>query len=491
MTGSRRETAGQQTATRRSQDGAGRGRSRRRGHATDRIALRERMPLILFLSALIIVTLGGGSSRTDVASLVYVRPCLVVLIAMMALQVPPQNLRPLRWPLLLAAVGLLLVVAQLIPLPPAIWMMLPGHDVVAGAAIAQGIPQAWRPLSLTPDLTLQAALWFLAPAAAFLGWACLTEADRRIALLAVIAVCLVSAILGGLQASGGVLYLYQRTYEGNAVGFLANRNHQGALLALAFPLLRVATLLPTRSSRLARARMIAAGVAALALVPMILLTASRAGMALGVLGIVIAGVMAPWQEPGRATGKFTRIMPLVMAGALIVSGLLVLLSGRALSVSRLFGSNVESDLRVRYAPLTFDLARQYFPTGSGAGSFDAVFRIAEPDAILKPTFFNHAHNDFLEIVLTTGVFGALLVLVGLGWWLSRGWRLARDRLNERASGGARSREWTIPLALAGWSAMLILMLASIVDYPLRTPLLGFIFAVAACWTARAPASFTK
>lgn len=491
MTGSIRETAGRQTATGRSQAGTGRRGGRRRENAVGKIALRERMPLILFLAALIVVTLGGGSSRTDVASLVYVRPCLVLIIAMMALLVQPENLRPLRWPLLLATLALLVVGAQLIPLPPAVWMALPGHDLVAGAAVAQGVPQIWRPLSLTPDLTLQAALWFLAPAAAFLGWACLTETDRRIAVLAVIAVCLVSAILGGLQASGGMLYLYQRTYEGNAVGFLANRNHQGALLALAFPLLRVATLLPTRSSGIVRARMIAAGVAALALVPMILLTASRAGMALGVLGIVIAGVIAPWQTPGRTTGKFARIMPLVMAGALIASGLLVLLSGRALSVSRLFGSNVESDLRVRYAPLTFDLARQYFPTGSGAGSFDAVFRIAEPDAILKPTFFNHAHNDFLEIVLTTGVPGALLVLAGLGWWLTRGWRLASDRWNERGVRGAHSRDWTASLALAGLSAMLILMVASIVDYPLRTPLLGFVFALSACWTVKPPASFTK
>lgn len=434
---------------------------------------RDRLPLLLFIAALAIVALGGGSNRTDVESLLFVRPCLVLILAGLTLLVRPDDLLPYRWPLSLAALGMLLIVVQLIPLPPALWTLLPGRALAARAFALQGLPLPWQPWSLTPDLTLQAGLWFLSPATALLGWACLPKSDRPAAVLAILAFCMTSALLGGLQASSGFLYLYERTYEGNAVGLLANRNHQGALLALAFPLLRVATLLPARSAQTARLRLIAAGLAALTLVPMILLTASRAGVALGVLGIVLAGSIAPWRTQDRQSGPLARYLPVAMIGALVA------VMGRALSLTRLFSSDVESDLRVRYAPQVLELVRTYFPAGSGFGSFDTVFRAGEPDAFLKPTFFNHAHNDWVEIVLTAGLPGFLLLTAGLGWWLARGWALFRTRWGNRAT----NRGWADPLARAGWGTLLILMLASVADYPLRTPLLAFVFAAAACWAA--------
>src|SRR3546814_17873750 len=42
-----------------------------------------------------------------------------------------------------------------------------------------------------------------------------------------------------------------------------------------------------------------------------------------------------------------------------------------------------------------------------------------------PTYFNHAHNDFLEIVLDGGLPALLLMLVAIGWYgmaSMRAWR---------------------------------------------------------------------
>lgn len=443
--------------------------------------MRERLPLILLVAALVIVALGGGSNRTDVISLLYVRPCLIVILMAMAMLVRWHDVAAYRWPFWLMVAALLLVILQLVPLPPAIWMALPGRAPVIDAAGIQGVAQVWRPLTLTPDLTLQAGLWFLAPAAAVLGWACLPERDRPAMIMAVIILCMASAVLGGLQASQGAdspLYLYRRTYQGNGVGLLANRNHQGALLALAFPLLWVMTLLPTTSRRWARIRPIAATFCAFVLLPAILLTASRAGIALGLLGIVLA-VLIAYQGPSiRFGGRVARVWPVAMAAGLVACGGLVAILGRALALDRLLGSDIESDLRVRYMSAVVTLVRTYFPAGSGLGSFDPVFRMGEPDLFLKPTFYNHAHNDYLEVILTAGLPGIMLLVAGAGWWLTRGWVLFRTPSEH--DGG---RDWSRSLALAAWSAILILMLASIVDYPLRTPLLGFMIALLACWMA--------
>lgn len=432
------------------------------------------LPLVLFYAAFVVLAMGGGSNRTDVLSLLYVRPTLVVLLAAMVTLVQVDQLRPLRTPLMLLACGILLALIQLIPLPPSLWTMLSGRELVLEAAQAQGVAQPWRPISLTPDLTIQALLWFLAPACALIGWAALPVVSRRLVLFAVLGMGMASALLGGLQAVQGVgspLYLYQRTYEGNAVGFLANRNHQAALLAAMFPLLRVVTLLPAATPQIALRRLIAAGLCALALVPLILLTASRAGMGLMVVGIIMAGIMAP-----MANGRKGRLVSWALVLGGVVIGALVFIFGRALAIDRLFELNALDDLRLRNTPQVLKMIWDFFPFGSGLGSFDPVFRISEPDVLLRPTTYNHAHNDYFEVAMTGGVAGVVLIIAGLIWWLVAGWRLFRNRRH------STSREY---LARAGWSVMLILMLASTVDYPVRPPLMGFVFALVAAWVAEA------
>ena len=432
------------------------------------------LPLVLFYAAFAVLILGGGSNRTDVLSLFYVRPALVMLLAAMALLVQPDQLRPLCVPLMLLACGVGLTLIQLVPLPPALWTALPGRELMLEAARAQGIAQPWRPLSLTPDLTLQALLWFLAPACALVGWAVLPMDSRRLVLLAVLGMGMASALLGGFQAAQGVgspLYLYQRTYEGNAVGFLANRNHQAALLAAMFPLLRILTLLPASTPQVVLRRLVAAGLCALALVPLILLTASRAGVGLMLVGMVMAALMAP-----MAKGRKGRLVSWALLLGGVALAALVFFFGRALAIDRLFQLNALDDLRLRNTPQVLKMIWDFFPFGSGLGSFDPVFRILEPDVLLRPTTYNHAHNDYFEVAMTGGIVGIILIVTGLAWWLVAGWRLFRERGRATFSG---------LLGRAGWSIMLILILASTVDYPVRPPLMGFILALAAAWIAQA------
>ena len=117
------------------------------------------------------------------------------------------------------------------------------------------------------------------------------------------------------------------------------------------------------------------------------------------------------------------------------------------------------------------MIRDYFPIGSGLGGFDPMFRMQEPFALLKPTYFNHAHNDFLEIVLDAGLPGLVLLIGGLGWcfWTSVvAWRNKHDMLPKLGS-----------------ATMLLLIAGSLFDYPLRTPMMMAFAVVASVWLGAA------
>jgi O-antigen ligase len=121
---------------------------------------------------------------------------------------------------------------------------------------------------------------------------------------------------------------------------------------------------------------------------------------------------------------------------------------------------------------------EFMPVGSGFGSFDPVFRGFEPDSSLDVRFFNHAHNDLLELAISGGAIALLLLAVFVVWWIVRSWAAFRPY---------RNRARSALVARAGAIMIAILFLASLVDYPLRTPLMAAIFAVAAAWLARSDA----
>jgi O-antigen ligase len=153
--------------------------------------------------------------------------------------------------------------------------------------------------------------------------------------------------------------------------------------------------------------------------------------------------------------------------------------GRAEAIQRLaLSGNFESEDRFLHLPEFFALARDYFPYGSGAGTFDPVYRVVESDALLGATYYNHAHNELVETLLTGGLLSVVVLGLFVLWWLRACWRLF-----------ARGRAVSIEAQYGRAGAIIVgvLLLAGLVDYPMRTPLLSVVFAVAACWLAGAVA----
>jgi len=117
---------------------------------------------------MVLVVLGGGSalfpSTRMLAELIGVALLAVALWRDDAGRGTPRASTPL-W-LLATLAGLF--VLHLIPLPPALWTLVPGRDIVADGDRLLFDAMPWRALSIDPDATIRSAL-MLIPAVIFLA----------------------------------------------------------------------------------------------------------------------------------------------------------------------------------------------------------------------------------------------------------------------------------------------------------------------------------
>jgi O-antigen ligase len=429
-----------------------------------------------FLAFLAVVALTGGSARaTSLAHGATLAAATLAAAGWLALARPARE-RGLRPAFALLGLCAALLCLQLVPLPPAWWAALPGRQAYAAAAAVADPAPRWRPLSLAPDLTWSAFFALAVPFAVLLGLSRLSSRRRAALLLPVAALIFVSGVLGLAQVSGGPgspLRWYGGSPDGSAIGFLANRNHQALLLACALPILAALASIPsTRPERRVAFHWGVLGVAAF-VVLMLPTTGSRAGLVLGALAILLAlAIAAPAILRGLSRMRRRQRRRFLAGGAAAVlafAAVLVFL-GRNVAFTRIATLDPMADQRLRAFPVVMEMTRTFFPVGSGLGSFDPVFRHFEPFALLKLTYFNQAHNDIVQLVLEGGAPAALLLLGFVLWWglaTFRAWRAA-------PSAQALA-------ARAGSAVILLCLLASIVDYPLRTSLMLSLFCVAAVW----------
>lgn len=435
------------------------GRARRRGRPALSLAAGGTLLLLAICAA------GGGSARVDPASLLYLRPIVAVLLAGLIL-LPVRDAGALRTPLWLLAAWAATIAVQLVPLPPSLWQALPGHGRFGEVSTLTGEASPWRPISLTPMLTWNALLALLPAWAGLVAASRLGERALASVPAALLVVAGVSVLFGALQIAAGSGYLYAVTSPGLPVGLFANRNHQAAFLAATLPLAAVWAW-PRGDRPFDRLRPWLALGGALLLVVFLTVTGSRAGLALGGVGLVVALLLAPPLalpiRGGRRAHRGPRWWRLVPLALALGAVLLAVTLGRSLATERLVAlTGTTAEQRTQALPTLLAMVDDFFPIGSGFGSFDPVFRVFEPDALLHRSVFNHAHNDLVEVALTGGAPALIVLGVFLVWF------------GRQTIAALRSSDRT---RIAAAVSVAILLAASMVDYPLRTPLLGLVTAL--------------
>lgn len=433
-------------------------------------------PFLFFAVFFLLIVVVGGASRADSQAQIFARGFSVAFAAVVLAFARREHFGRVSTPLLFLAALASFMLLQLVPLPASIWESLPGRAEFSLLMQRAGVPEVARPLSLDPDATLN-SLWALLPAlACLLILSEVSERDRdRLAML-LVGVAFVSGLIGVLQISSGSpsLYFYRITNQGAAVGLFANRNHQGLLLALALPLLVRFAL--THSEDLRR-RWVAIGIAAF-MVPLIVVTGSRAALLVGLLGSVaayfaIGGARRVPAAPTRRRrrGRARRQAPVLVAAAAAILVFAMALSSRAESVQRLFSEDVSQEIRLRLFEPLVALGWKYFPVGAGFGSFVPLYQMHERPSDLSLSYLNHAHNDLLELYIEAGLPGLLLLLCFALWAGRASFRCWTA--SERTEGVIFGRLASIMIGMVA--------LASLADYPLRTPTLSVVFALLVCW----------
>lgn len=393
------------------------------------------------------------------------------MIILAAILVGPRPtfgaIRPVVF-LLVATIALPLI--QLIPLPPAWWQALPGREIL----LLPGEAPSWRPWTMTPGATRNALASLVVPAAMLLLVAQANEKAYGL-LLTILLVMIGSAVLLGLLQFSGAHFDNPLLNDspGQVSSIFANRNHFALLVAIG------CLLVPVWAFRAREAlgwRGAVASALILLFVLTILATGSRSGMMLGAVALIMAPILVGPHLRRRLKHAPVWVLPAILAvGVIVISGFVWLsfATDRAESIDRLIDLEANADMRTRALPTVLTMIGTYFPFGSGFGGFDPIFRIHEPLALLKLTYFNQAHNDFLGVALDGGLPGLGVLCAAIGWWLIATFRVWRAPSSE-----------TITLARLGSATLLLILLASATDYPARTPMIMAIAVIAAIWLAR-------
>ena len=430
-------------------------------------------PLYLLLCLL----LGGSAQGVWAHALLQLTGVAIIAwaAASRSTEAIPTPLRRLFWIFL---AGLAIVAVQLIPLPASLWPHLGGRAELAEGYAILGLPIPALPLSIAPYRSLATLLTVIPPLALFCAIVRLRAYRPERLALALLAGTFAGIVLGALQvgsadARSSPWYLYPEASFGLATGFFANANHMATLLVISLPFL-AALLASARGGTMQRYSAAVALVGGAALVILVGLALNRS---LAGYGLVLPVLAASLLIVVRAGGAARRWM-IVGTAALLVA------AGAALAFSpvgtKSLGAQTSVDSRAEILRTTTEAIEAFAPFGSGLGTFRPVYQLYEDHDRITNITMPHAHNDYAELALETGLPGLAILVAFLLWWgaaVRRAWRLADAG----------------PYVRAASVASAAILVHSLVDFPLRTAAIGAVFAMCLALLAdrRAPLASVK
>jgi tetratricopeptide (TPR) repeat protein len=350
--------------------------------------------------------------------------------------------------------GLVLVVLQTIPLPPAVLRIIT-PQTQGLLSFWESVPdwwgqRGWCYVSLTPWETCYSLILFVAYGVLFyVSIQVLRERSDIFGLLEWIAVAGVSAaVLAWVQLGVGTdkflgifEYPFRKASE-YLTGSFTTKNHFGHFLVLTLgPLL----LVVCRASAVAHSKS-RTSFAGLEVNPQVLMLGSLFGLGLlllSILGSLSRGAILASAIAGifftLTALRAKALRPLVAISLLMVS----LVAGVVVVAfqGEEFFRRVETLTSGVWEQIDHRAARRtiwstviralpdFAPLGAGVGSLREVYPIYLTRHDF-PRYFTHAESGYLQIALEVGFPGTVLLVIGLGTagaWVLTGWLRAKDR----------------------------------------------------------------
>jgi O-antigen ligase len=393
----------------------------------------------------------------------------VVLLALAAVTVtslPRPGIAAVPAAALLAVA--LLGFAQAASWPDGIVRMIsPTHAALASEARAfAAAPPAATPLSLAPSASRAAALTWAAAAACMLAaaLAATRRHDRRILAFSILAAGIVQVLLGASWVASRGKTIWGVEVPGDEArlrGTFVNSDHLALYLEMVLP---IAFAWGWWAWRRARTTRTFEGKFALRTPPALVwvtlfvglaFTGSRAGLVAAATGAAVQGALLAARARRWRLGAAGVLALVVGLGAVAAVGLQQGL-GRWLATSQY---ELTWNERLAVYGQTVELWQRFPVTGSGLSTFREAFPLVRRDGLTDSATYWHAHNDYLEVLATTGVAGALVLGAGLVALVVALGRRLRD--------AERSEDRAAPLAALG--AIAAVAVHSCFDFGLTMP----------------------
>jgi O-antigen ligase len=276
------------------------------------------------------------------------------------------------------------------------------------------------------------------------------------------------SLLQGIAPNGKLYWIRQPRMGGWIYGPYVNHNHYAGLMELLIPIPLVLSL-----TRLAQEKeRIVAGIAAAAMAGTVFLCGSRGGMLALLAEFVVLAVIVVKQKRGL------RLAVAVGTFAIVLLAMLTWLGGKELtsrvtSITSETRTEITGGMRVTIDRDGVRMFRSKPVLGWGLGTFPVVY--PQFRTFYTNFFVNEAHNDYLQLLVETG-------LVGFGtmiWFLIVLYRSALRKIRNWVSDVNSAVSLACLLSFTG------ILVHSFLDFNLQIPANAALFYVI-CTIAAAP-----
>ncbi|MBW2328494.1 MAG: O-antigen ligase family protein, partial [Deltaproteobacteria bacterium] len=427
------------------------------------------MPLYLFLFILIFSPLAFGT--VEYWSLGTVEAVVPATLLLLYLRLQINKDQHLRVPGLLPLVLLLCWMGlQLVPLPPGLVRTIAPKIYETYLPLLQlSDHQPWIPLTVQPKASLQELLRFSSYALFFvLTIQLLSRSDRLQKTVTVVAwlgiAIAVEAIIQKLTSPQAIYWFRAAPPSTSPMGPWVYCNHFAGFMEMVFPLVVALFLFhrpqisyeePLRDRILSMFTMSGAnkhmlfGTGAMLMAVAILLSVSRGGIITLCLALLFFTVFMSRQN-GQWRNKW--LVVLITLVLLMISWLgWDPIMHKFSNIWGEQGLNTSSRLPVLLDSI--NMARDFILTGSGFGTYEVAFpayRTVPGDSI----YFDHAHNDYIELLATGGLIGFLLAA----------WFIVAVLFHVIRKVSRRREQYNILVTTAALTGILGLLLHCFVDF---------------------------
>lgn len=379
-----------------------------------------------------------------------------------------------RLPVVLLSVLHLVIVLQLVPLPLGLVELLSPQAAVA-CRLANSTCRISLDVAATQEYLLRSLCYF----GAFCLALVLINSRKRLewVLWTLFLSGVFQAIYGSLMVISGAelgFFVEKYTGKGTATGTFVNRNHLAGYLVLCLSAgtgLLVSSMERRRfttlrdelrhwlSILLSSKVVLRFGLALMVIA--LVLTRSRMGNVAFFVALAVAGFVAMWRSKQVSLPLVVLLVSLFVVDAVIVGQWF----GFDEVVERLEKTAIAEEQRVEVSGSGSALVENFWLTGAGGGSFYGVFHNYLTSDV--QSYYDHAHNDYLEITADLGV-PVLLMFAGLV--VAGAWRV-RKLLSNDMPRLQRGVGFALCMTLV-W-----LSLHSAVDFNLHIPAVAYSLSV--------------